>query len=174
MNQLMKSCFVILALTAAGLAADATPAVGEKSVYALDLEKGSQTAKGHMTLELTAYDSTTDLWTLVNTIEINDRKEVKTTPTKSADLINDAMIDRLLGNCEGSGGRTEAVVSPMGTIPACAMPLNSGGSTGTVWISKVPFGYSKFVTQESDGMKVTGVIESYLPLPPPPPPKKEF
>lgn len=163
MNQLFTSSFVVLALTLAGFAAEATPAIGEKSIFAVNVTKGTQTVNGHMTLELTAYDATTDMWTLVTTTEFNGQTKTKTTPTKSADLINDATIDAVLGNCEGSGGKTDPVVTPTKTYPACAMPINDQTSTGTLWVSKVPFGYSKWMTKRSDGLNVTGVLESTVP-----------
>jgi hypothetical protein len=166
MKQLLKSSFVVLTLTFAGMAAEATPAVGEKSVFAVNLAKGQQTADGTMTLELTAFDAGTDTWTMVTTTMFNGHEEKKTTPTKTADLIGDAMIDQVLGNCVASGGTVDTVVSPVGNIPACALPINDNESTGTLWVSKVPFGYSKWTTRRSDGMTVTGVLQSYSPAAP--------
>lgn len=162
MKQLLKSSFVVFSLTFAGLAADATPAIGDKSVYDVQLAKGSQKAVGTMTLELTAYDASMDTWTLVTTTSVNGQDRVTTTPTKSENLISDAMIQHVLTNCEGSGGKTDTVSSPAGTFAACAMPLKSDGSTGTLWVSQVPFGYSQWSTTETDGTTVLGLIRSFV------------
>lgn len=166
MKHLLKSSFIVLTLTLAGLSAEATPAVGEKSVFAVNITQGSQTADGTMTLELTAFDAATDSWTMVTTTAFNGQEQRETKSTKTSDLISDAMIDHLLANCVASGGALDTVTSPAGSLPACAMPINDESSTGTLWVSKVPFGYSKWTTRRSDGMVVSGLLQSFTPAAP--------
>jgi hypothetical protein len=162
MKQLFTTSFIVLALTLAGVAAEATPKVGDKAVYGVTLSNGSQTANGHMTMEITAYDAGTDSWTIVNTTELNGNTQSQTAHQKSADMVNDALIDSMLANCEANGGKNDSVVSPAGTFPSCALPNNDGSSSGTVWVSKVPFGFSKWTSTRSDGMSVNGLIESFV------------
>jgi hypothetical protein len=166
MKQLLTTSFIALAITLAGLAAEATPGVGDKSVFAVTLTSGAQNMNGHLTMEITAYDAATDMWTVVTNTEMNGQKQSQTTPTKTADLIADASIDSMLSNCAGSGGKTDSVVSPAGTFPSCAVPISDDQSSGTLWISKVPFGYSKWTTTRKDGLIVAGILESFVAAPP--------
>lgn len=161
MKILMKSSLVLLTLTLTAMIAEATPAIGDKATFAVDLTKGSQALQGKVTFELTAYDQATETWTQVSTTEVSGQTQVQQDKVASKDLLTDASIDAMLADCAKANGKAETVTVPAGTFPACAVPITTSDSTGTAWVSKVPFGYSKWTATRNDGMVINGVLESY-------------
>lgn len=161
MKVLAKSSLALLTVTLASMIAEATPALGDKSVYDVTLAKGGQSMAGTVTFELTNYNKATNSWTQTSTTEFNSQKQTQTETIQGKDLLDDATIDTVLGNCAARGGKTETVTSPAGSFPSCAVPVTNSDGTGTVWVSKVPFGFSKWVANRSDGITVTGVLKSY-------------
>lgn len=161
MKVLAKSSLVILTLTLAGLVAEATPVIGDKAAFAVTLTSGAQKVNGRVTFELTAYDKATETWTQVSTTEVSGQTQTQQDKIATADLLTDATIDSVLANCAAQNGKEETLTTPAGEFKACAVPINNNEGTGTVWISKVPFGYSKWVATRTDGTVIEGILESY-------------
>jgi hypothetical protein len=162
MKSVFASTIAVLGLLIA-VAAGATPKIGDKSIYNVNLSMGSQSMDGKVTFELTAFDATTDAWSQVTTTEFNGKRNIQQSTMSTKDLLTDAMIDDVLANCAAKGGTAETVTSPAGDLPSCAVPVSNGSGTGTVWVAKVPFGYAKWIANRSDGVVVNGVIESFVP-----------
>jgi hypothetical protein len=157
----MKTGFALLTLTLAVTVAEATPALQDKAVFTVTLEKELQDLTGKATFELTAYDKTSDTWTQTSLTDFAGEQSFQTKSVPAAKLLNDAAIDDILKNCAAKGGKNDIVHSLAGHLPACAMPVSNTDSTGTVWVSKVPFGYSKWVTVK-DGLTTKATIESFV------------
>lgn len=158
----MKTGLVLLTLTLAVTAAKATPAIQDKAVFSVLLEKEQQDLSGKATFELTAYDKTSDTWTKTSLTDFGGEQSFQTSSVPTAKLMNDAAIDDALKNCVAKGGKNDIVHSVAGHLPACAMPVSNAEGSGTVWISKVPFGYSKWVTVRDDGLTTKATIESFV------------
>lgn len=162
MNLLTKSSLIILSLTFAAVFAEATPSLGDRAVYNVKLSKGSQSVMGKVTFELTSYDKGTDTWVQTSTTDFNGQKQTQTDKIANSDLLDDATIDNVLTNCAARKGTSETVQSPAGNFPSCAVPITTSEATGTVWVSKVPFGYSKWLLNRKDGVTVDSLLESYV------------
>ena len=161
MNFLAKSCLVILSVTLAAVFAEATPALGDRSVFSVKLSKGNQSLNGKVIFELTSYDKSTDSWVQTSTTDFNGQKQTQTDTVATSDLLDDATIDSVIANCAARGGKSETVNAPAGTFPACAVPITNSQGSGTVWVSKVPFGYSKWLLNRTDGVTVDSVLGSF-------------
>lgn len=162
MNFLTKSSLIILSVTFAAVIAEATPAVGDRSVFDVTLSKGTQTLSGHVTFELTSYNKSTDSWTQTSTTDFNGQKQTQTDNVASSDLLDDATIDAVMTSCTQRGGKLETVNAPAGNFPSCAMPITNSQGKGTVWVAKVPFGYCKWILNRTDGVKVDSILSSYV------------
>jgi len=162
MNFLIKSVLVILSLTFAAVVAEATPAVGDQSVFNVTLSKGGQSLSGQVTFELTNYDKSADSWSHTTTTDFSGQKQTQTETIASSDLLDDATIDSILANCTVRGGKSETTNTPAGDFPTCALPLNNSQGQGTVWIAKVPFGYCKWILNRTDGVIVDSILASYV------------
>lgn len=161
MKLLAKSGLALLTITLASMIAEATPALGDKSVYDVTLAKGGQSMVGTVSFELTAYNKSTDSWTQISITDFNGQKRTQTETIEGQDLLDDATIDSILTDCAGRGGKEETIDSPAGSFPSCAVPVVNSDGTGTVWVAKVPFGFSKWIANRTDGIIVTGVLKSY-------------
>ncbi|WP_413291448.1 hypothetical protein [Bdellovibrio sp. HCB337] len=161
MRLLAKSGLALLTVTFASMIAEATPALGDKSEYDVTLAKGGQSMSGTVVFELTNYNKATNSWTQTSTTDFNGQKQTQTETIEAKDLLDDATIDTILGNCAARGGKEETVNSPAGDFASCAVPVTNTDGTGTVWVSKVPFGFSKWVANRKDGITVTGVLKSF-------------
>lgn len=162
MNFLTKSSLVILSLTFAAVIAEATPAVGDRSVFNVKLSKGTQTLNGQVTFELTNYNKSADSWTQTSTTDFNGQKNTQTDTVATSDLLDDATIDAVLTSCVSRGGKLETVNAPAGDFPSCAMPITNSQGSGTVWVAKVPFGYCKWILNRTDGVTVDSILASYV------------
>lgn len=162
MSFLAKGSLVILSLTLAAAYAEATPALGDRSVYDVTLSKDTQTMQGHVTFELTAFDKSTDLWTQTTTTDFEGQKQTQTDTVATADLLDDATIDSVLTNCSAHGGKEETVKSAAGDFAACAVPVSNSSGSGTIWVSKVPFGYAKWNITRTDGVNIDSLLESFI------------
>lgn len=158
---LTKSSLVILTVTLASLFAEATPAVGDRSVFDVTLIRGSQTVTGTVTYELTNFDKAKNTWTQTSTTDFNGQKQTQTESIQAKDLLDDSMIDTILTNCAARGGTPETVTSEAGEFQTCAIPIKNAVGSGRVWIAKLPFGLAKWNTQRRDGVQVTGIIKSF-------------
>lgn len=162
MKFLVQCTIVLLLLIGITLSAEATPTVGDKVRYAVTLTRGTQMAKGALTMELTAYDTSTDSWTQVGTTEFNGQVQTQSDNVKTKDLINDATIESVITNCVAQGGVLEAVQTPSGSVfDSCKLPMQNSKSKGFIWVSRVPFGYSRWEAKRTDGVLVEGLLESF-------------
>jgi len=162
MNFLTKSSLVILTLTLAAVFAEATPALGDKAVFNVKLSKGAQSMTGKVTFELTNYDKAAGTWTQTSTTDFNGQKQTQTETVQTSDLLDDATIDSVLANCAARNGTSETVTTPAGDLPSCAIPISNSQGKGTVWVSKVPFGMSKWILNRTDGITVDSLLESFV------------
>lgn len=162
MNLLTKSSLVILSLTFAAVFAEATPALGDRAVYNVKLSKGAHSITGKVTFELTSYDKETDTWVQTSTTDFNGQKQTQTDKIASSDVLDDATIDSVITNCAARKGTLETVKTPAGDFPSCAVPISTNEAKGTAWVSKVPFGYSKWILNRADGVIVDSLLESYV------------
>lgn len=161
MNFLTRSCLALLIITLAAIVAEATPALGDKSVYDVTLSRGNQTLTGTVTFELTNYNKAANSWTQTSTTDFNGQKQTQTETIEAKDLLEDSSIDYMLTNCAARGGTTETITSPAGAFQTCAVPVNNANGAGTVWVAKVPFGYAKWIANRKDGITVNGLIKSF-------------
>jgi hypothetical protein len=158
---LVQSTLAIFGLMFA-LQANATPSVGDKAVFAVNMKMGNQSMDGHVTFELTGYDKATDVWQQQTTMDFNGQTQVQKSTPAGKDLLTDAIIADVLSNCAAKGGTVDSVTAPAGTFQACAVPITNDQGTGTVWVSQVPFGYSKWVANRKDGLVITALLESFV------------
>lgn len=161
MSYLAKSCLILVTLTLAAVFAEATPAVGDRAVFAMTFTKGSQSLTGKVSYELTAQDKSTDSWTQVVTKDFNGQKQTQVESVKTSDLLDDATINYLLMNCQARGGKLEKISVPAGDFDTCALPISNNEGAGTFWVAKVPFGCAKWTTLRKDGINVTALLEQY-------------
>jgi hypothetical protein len=160
MNFILQSTLAILCLVAA-VQAQATPNLGDKSVFTVNLTQGPQSMDGIVTFELTGFEKSTDSWTQITTTEFNGQKDVQKSSMATQDLLTETMIDETLANCGSKGGTVDTVTCAAGTFPACAVPVTNDQGVGTLWVAKVPFGYAKWISKRSDGVIVTGLLQSF-------------
>lgn len=161
MSFLTQSFLVIITLVLAAIFAEATPAVGDKSVYDVTLTKGSQVVTGQVSFELTAFDKDGNSWTQISTTEFNGQTQTQTDKVEAKDLLDDNTIDTILGDCLSRGGQSETIQSPAGEFPSCAIPVNNAKGSGTVWVAKVPFGFVKWNSHRRDGITVEGLLKTF-------------
>jgi hypothetical protein len=166
MKAVLQSAIALLCVFAA-LNAKATPLVGDKSTFRVNLTLDDQSMNGTATFELMSYDVITDMWEQVTTTEFDGQKNVEKIKSTTHDLLNDAMIDDVLANCATKGGSPETITVPAGSFITCNVPVASDSATGTIWIAKVPFGYAQWHSLRADGVIVNGVLESFVSGTPP-------
>lgn len=162
MTNLTKSFLIILTVTLAVVFAEATPALGDRSIFAVTLSKGSQSLNGKVTYELTAHDKSTGSWTQTITTDFSGQKQTQTETVKSSDLLDDATIDYVLANCAARGGMPENISVPAGSFNTCSIPVKNKDGSGTYWIAKVPFGFAKWTNLRNDGVMIVGLLESFI------------
>jgi len=156
----MKNVMFVLAAALWVSPAFATPRVGDRADFNATVTKGAQSATGNISLELTAYNSSTKEWTQKTTVQWATQPAQSQEDKVSADdLLDDATINAILiaANCTKEGGKLENVKVPAGTYSTCSIPSSQEDpatkkvTTSNVWIGKVPMGIVRF-QQTSDGV----------------------
>lgn len=143
------------------VSAFAMPAVGDHAVFNLTYVANGATQTGTATLDLTAFDGTN--YTETQTVTMGGQTgQPQSTQVASSQLITDAQITQVLGNCAGAGGTEASVTTTGGTFDTCQISQTEQDGTQVVAnIGKVTFGIVKQVQTNTDGSVVTLEINSF-------------
>lgn len=115
----------------------AMPKVGDYASLNLTLNNAPV---GTLEEELIQFDATKNQYLQQNTQTLSGKRDVTQTWT---DGVTDAQIAAIISNCANYGGQIQSIIEPAGTFSTCALPVNSNGSTGMMWVANVPFGIAK-------------------------------
>lgn len=152
--------FSALLVTLASTAALAMPTVNDAANYDITLTSAGQTLKGTQDRVVTALDSATQLYTVKETVTLNGQTQVKEVKVTKDKLFSDAAAEQLMSSCSAQGGTVQQVTVAAGTLPACAIPYNDSGATGTIYVGKVPFAVIKMEIS-ANGQTMTLALRSY-------------
>lgn len=152
---------VLMSLVSALLttAAYAIPAIGDMANYNFAITQQGQNITG--TLEQTITSMNSGLYNVQSTYNVNGQSQVQNDQKKAEDLVSDAMINNILTNCASSGGQLASITVPAGAFNTCALPINDGEKTGTIWIGQVAFGVVKMDTTTTAGDKTYVELVSF-------------
>ncbi len=137
--KLLASLVVLLAATMA----QATPTVGDIADFSGTTDHAGQTYPVQITLQIMAFDATTQIYTQQTTMAIGPKTQTKTEQVAAADMITDATIDAVLADCVGQGGTPETIAVPAGNFETCKIKTDGGDLYN---IAKVPFGVAKMTS----------------------------
>ena len=153
--------FTLVSVVMASILAQATPKVGDKITYNINIVNSGATSTGTMSIELTAYDIATDSWMKSTELSIagNDRKGSEQVSSK--ELLSDETIQAILTNCAQSNGRIEILQTAAGALNTCALDFEQDTAKTTVWIGAVPMGLVQFQTVTQDGSSSGGTLASF-------------
>jgi hypothetical protein len=147
----------ILALLFVSTPAFAFPALGDKVVFAVEVEGGGATQTGTLTQELTEHNEAQKSWLEVETLVLGSgAPQVTQAWHKENELQSPQKLGFLLRSCSIAGGKSTSVEVPAGHFDVC---LLANGPSATYWIGLVPFGVVEFVTLQN-GKRNTGVLTS--------------
>jgi len=161
----MKMLIGVLVLLASA-AALATPAVGDYVKYNISVTPaGSTTAvTGTLEQQLMSFNATTNQYDQKNTTTITGgTATVQEGLVNAADLITDAGIAQILGNCSSFGGTSASAVLPDGShTNGCAVPVDSTTEHSTYVVVKVPFGiFAADIVSKANGNHTIATLNSY-------------
>jgi len=132
----MKSIVLVAALFSSAVAF-AMPKVGDYAMINVSL---GGSAIGTLENEVVQFDAAKNQYLLRSTQDLMGQR--KSNDTWGAG-VSDQLINDILTNCSAKGGTPQSITVPAGAFATCALPVNSGGSTGTMWVGMVPFGIVK-------------------------------
>jgi hypothetical protein len=130
--------YLVLACTLLSCAvATAMPKIGDYSSMAVTL---NNVAAGTIEFELISFDPATSKFTQRITENVMGNRTVSSSAT---DGVSDALINQIIADCALKGGAIQNISVPAGAFHTCALPINSNGNVGTMWVAAVPFGVVK-------------------------------
>lgn len=151
----MKLVLSLLVLIS-GSIAFATPAVGDYANYNLTVIQGGQTLTG--SYELAIVGKTATGFKVTTTITVPDQPaQYEEQDVAANQMLGDAQIGSILGQCSMYGGTLESVTVPAGTFETCNLPTDTGRAS----VASVPFGIVK-QSQKSESGEMTIELKSFV------------
>lgn len=159
---MIRSAFV-LAAALVSVSAYATPRVGDYAAYDVSIALNGQTMQATLQQELVQHDATQNQFLQRQTIDIpGQQQQVEDSWTPASDFLDDATIEAILGNCAAANGTPQTITVPAGTFDTCAVKFENEGSTGTAFITKVPFGAARVDSvRKEDGMVINTALKAF-------------
>ena len=142
----------------AGVAAQAMPAIGDKSSLTMTVSNGTQSVTYGYEMSLTGFDAALSQYTRHTVQSYNGQSQERDDAVAATDLLDDARLQAILTNCDAGGGTTESVTVPAGTFSTCKIVTEDGSE---YWIGNVPFGIVK-MAQAANGYTLSAELQSYV------------
>jgi hypothetical protein len=141
----------------------ATPKTGDFASYQLNVSSREHNFTVVLDKEILTFDATQNTYLVRQSVVYEGGAPETTEENTPADqFITDEMIDSILANCSSTGGSLQTISVPAGTFNTCAMPIDNETETGTVWITKVPFGFVQLqTTSKADGVQTSATLKSF-------------
>lgn len=138
----MKLVLSTLAALVLSTVAQAMPAVGDTAAFdGTTVTQQGQPIAFHTVITLTQFDASQNAYMQQSTTTANGIQPVVQQKWVGAqDLISDATVQQILGNCPAAGGTLETVAVPAGTFNTCRIVDNDGSIYN---VGAVPFGIVK-------------------------------
>jgi hypothetical protein len=155
----MKTIFMSLVSMLFAATAFAMPAVGDNAVYNVTISQGGQSVAGTLESTITAANGGT--YTVESKINLGGQSQVQNDQRSEQEMVSDALVGQIMGNCAQYGGKLESVTVPAGTFNACALPADPQDVTGYTWVAQVAFGVVKVDTTNTQGQRTYGELKSF-------------
>jgi hypothetical protein len=155
----MKTIFISLVSMLFAATAFAMPTVGDNALFDVIISQGGRSVKG--TLESTIKAVANGNYSIESKINLGGQFKIQNDQRNKQELVSDAMVSGILGNCAHYGGKAESVTVPAGTFKTCALPSQDKGSKGTTWIAQVAFGFVKVDTTSANGQRTYAELKSF-------------
>lgn len=136
--------------------AQATPAVGDYGNYDLTLTQASSVQTGSYELSLVSQAGAN--FEMQSVITIGGQPQSSQETVAASDLLSDATITAVLGNCAQYGGQSAQITVPAGSFATCALPIDGG----VAWIGQVPFGVIQQSQAQSNGSNLVLKLQSFV------------
>ena len=155
----MKTIFMSLVSVLFAATAFAMPTMGGNAVYNVTISQGGQSMQG--TLESTITAANSGSYTVESKINLGGQSQVQNQQRSEQEMVSDALVGQILGNCAQYGGKLETVTVPAGTFNTCALPADPQDGTGFTWVGQVAFGVVKVDTTDTQGQKTYAELQSF-------------
>ncbi|MGZ3693202.1 MAG: hypothetical protein ACXWQO_03290 [Bdellovibrionota bacterium] len=158
----MIRSLIVLGSALFALSAYATPKVGDYALFAATISANGRSIPATIELEILREEGE-GKFLQRQTNKIGDQDPQSNDEVKPVDqFISDATIDALLADCAGNGGTLETVTVPAGDFNSCKLPFDNEESTGTAWVSKVPFGLARIDSKsKQNGYLVSSQLKTF-------------
>jgi hypothetical protein len=128
----------------------AYPAMNDTATFTATISNGVQTMNAIVEVTITDFNASANQYTLTQVATVQGQVQTDQSVVGADELMSQAVVLQILGNCAAAGGVDETVTVGAGTFNTCKITqTSSAGDTMMVNIADVTFGFVKQASFEA-------------------------